>query len=106
MKMLKVFISQRMHGRTDEAVMAEREEAERKIKASYPDCSIKVIDQFHVNDAPENAGRLFYLGHSVQLISEADLVYFCKGWREANGCIIEWEICKRYGIPYVCENGI
>ena len=44
---------------------------------------------------------VWYLGRSISMLSEADLVAFDSSWREARGCIIEHMVCSLYNIPYV-----
>ena len=43
----------------------------------------------------------WYLGKSIQAMSEADIVVFHPEWRTARGCIIEHMICALYNIPYI-----
>lgn len=42
--------------------------------------------------------RIMYLSFTICGLSYCDEAVFGKGWKEANGCIIEHEICERYGI--------
>ena len=44
---------------------------------------------------------IWYLGRSISMLSQADLVVFDSSWREARGCIIEHMVCALYNIPYV-----
>ena len=39
-------------------------------------------------------------------MTNADCAYFMKGWNEARGCIIEHEVCERYGIPIIYEKSL
>lgn len=43
--------------------------------------------------------RLMYLSSAICGLSYCDEAVFGRGWKEANGCCIEHEICERYGIP-------
>lgn len=103
--MKKLFISQPMKGKTDEVIKAERnaliEEAKRTIKSEE---DIEVIDSFF-EDAPKESGvvtkPVWYLGKSLMKLSEADYAVFGDHWEEYNGCTIEHEVCKRYGIKIV-----
>lgn len=96
---MKVFIAQPMYGRSDEDILRERDAAFTEIINST-DEPVQLIDQFHVENPPENASRLWYLGRSIQKLAEADKVYFIGEWWKANGCIVELLICKLYGIPF------
>ena len=56
---------------------------------------VKMIDTFiDLGDAP----RLAYLGRSIQLMADADLVLFMPGWNGADGCLVEHLTAIRYGI--------
>ena len=93
---MKVFISQPMHGLTEEEVMCERANCLKWLQEKYED--VELIDNYHHDDAPENAGRLWHLGRSIQMMEEADAVFFCLGWAGAKGCCIEYEIAVQYGL--------
>lgn len=89
---MKVFISQPFYGKSEEEIMAEREDILRQFKefVRWPDeVPIEVIDNFHKSDAPENAGRLWYLGQSISQMDQADAIIFSAGARNASGCIVE-----------------
>lgn len=87
---MKVFISQPMNGKTNEEILDER----NKAAALYP--LAEIVDSFF-RDAPHDADPLWYLGESIKLIGEADVVYFCEGWEKARGCRIEHECSVAYG---------
>ena len=97
--MKKVFISQPMNGKTNEEIEAVREKA----IASATDMlgeSVEVIDSFF-KDAPHDAKPLWFLGKSLELLSNADVAYFAKGWENARGCRIEHECAIEYGIDLI-----
>ena len=103
--MKKVFISQPMRGRTDEEILAEREEAIEKVRQIYDGEEIEIIDSFF-KEAPADATPLWYLGDSIVLLSKADVVYFCKGWETARGCAIEYICAMQYGIDIMLYNEV
>lgn len=96
---MKVFISQPMKDKTDEEIIAERNRAISKAKELYGD-DIEVIDSFF-QSAPVGARPLWFLGKSIELLSEADIAVFCTEWENARGCRIEQECCTDYGIGCV-----
>lgn len=100
---MKVFLSHKMTGLTEEEVMKIRNEALEYLQETYGE--IELIDNYHHKDVPENAGRLWHLGTSIRMMEEADAVYFCDGWEEAKGCCIEYEICKMYNNKILSRNG-
>lgn len=89
---MKVFISQPMLGRSNEEILAER----NQVAARFPDAEI--IDSFF-KDVPHSDNPLWYLGEAIKLMGEADAVYFCKGWKHSRGCKIEYECAVAYGKP-------
>lgn len=99
---MKLFISQPMKGKTDEEIKAVREEAIASVKEKYGE-SVEVIDSFF-EGAPADAKPLWFLAKSLELLSTADVAYFCKGWEEARGCRIENTCALEYGIETVIED--
>ena len=93
---MKVFISQPMKGRTEKEILDQRQQITDYIKSKYKNS--KIIDSY-VETAPDEANPVFFLGLSMQFLSQADLVVFAKGWEEARGCRIEHQVCKEYNIP-------
>ena len=91
---MKLFISQPMKGKTDEQILEERNKAAGLFILEGE--NVEVIDSF-IKDAPAQAAPLWYLGESIKLLCEADVVYFCKDWQKYNGCTIEHECAVRYG---------
>ena len=99
--MKKVFISQPMKGRTNEEIFKEREEAIEIVKGIVKD-DVEVIDSFF-KGAPVDAKPMWFLGKSIELLSTADVAYFCNGWENARGCKIERECAEQYGIETIID---
>ena len=97
--MKKLFISQPMRGKSDEQIKKEREEAIKKTSEILNE-EIFVIDSFF-EKAPVDAKPLWFLGKSLELLADADCVYFAPGWEDARGCRIEHECSKEYGIAII-----
>jgi hypothetical protein len=76
--------------------MKERDKCLKHLQEKYGD--IELIDNYHHNDAPENAGRLWHLGRSIQMMEEADAIFFVMGWSTARGCCVEYEVAVQYGL--------
>ena len=102
--MKRIFISQPMRGLTDEEILKAREEilikAEKKIGEP-----VELIDSF-IEDYPGEINKhipVYYLGKSIQFLSQADIAYFGGDWRNARGCKIEHEVAKQYGIKIIEE---
>ena len=93
-----------MRGLTDEEILKAREEilikAEKKIGEP-----VELIDSF-IEDYPGEINKhipVYYLGKSIDFLSQADIAYFGGDWRNARGCKIEHEIAKQYGIEIIEE---
>lgn len=97
--MVKAFISQLMNGKTNEEIESERAAAVARIKEICGD-EVEVIDSFF-KDAPHEAKPLWFLGKSLELLSTADVAFFCKGWENYRGCRIENQCAIEYGINVI-----
>ena len=97
---MKIFISQPMKDKTDEEILRERQVAIDSVKEKFPGEEIEVIDSFF-QDAPHDARPLWFLGKSLELLSTADVAYFCKGWENVRGCKIENTCAIEYGITVI-----
>lgn len=102
--MKKLFISQPMRGLKDEEILKAREEIRKKAEKEIGE-PVKLIDSF-IKDYPGEINKhvpVFYLGKSIQLLSQADIAYFGGDWRNARGCLIEHEVARQYGIKIIEE---
>ena len=101
--MKKVFISMPMNGKTDEEIVKEFKSIKKRVLELFDGC--QVIDSVFSNfDLDNNANTpIHYLGRSIELLADADIVYFAKGWEKARGCLIEYQVAKTYGKTYVEE---
>ena len=97
--MKKLFISQPMRGKSDEEILMEREKAIKAAEKLVGE-PVEVIDSFFQN-APADAKPLWFLGKSLELLSNADVAYFAPGWKDARGCIIEHDCAISYGIKSI-----
>ena len=93
---MKVFLSHQMSGLSKEEVMEIRNTALNNLQNKFG--AIELIDNYHHEDAPKEAGRLWHLGTSIRMMEQADLIYFCAGWKNAKGCLIERQICDIYSL--------
>ena len=100
--MTKIFISQPMNGKTTEEIEDKRHHIIDKLREN--EC-VEIIDSFFKN-APHDAKPLWYLGESIKLMSEADVVFFCNGWQTARGCQIEHDCALEYGIDTMYEEDL
>lgn len=94
--MTKLFVSQPMNGRSDEEILSERKDVIKAVKSAISD-EVEVLDSFFTEDATP----LQYLAKSIELLSEADVAVFIKGWEHARGCSIEHKCCVEYGVDII-----
>ena len=102
--MKKLFISQPMKGLTDEEILKAREEIKTRAEQAIGE-QVELIDSF-VEDYPGEINKsipVWYLGKSIQFLSQADIAYFGGDWRNARGCKIEHEVARTYGIKIIEE---
>ena len=101
--MKKIFISQQMRGLTDEEILKKRNEIKKDIETKINE-KVEFIDSF-IQDYPSNIHDIhvpvWFLGKSIQLLSQADMIYLGEGWDKARGCKIEYEVAKAYGINII-----
>ena len=102
--MKKLFISQPMRGLTDEEILKVREEIRARAEHAIGE-PVELIDSF-IEDYPGEINKsipVWYLGKSIQFLSQADIAYFGEGWKNARGCKIEYEVAEKYGIKIIEE---
>lgn len=102
--MKKLFISQPMRGLTDEEILRAREEIRFRAKQVVGE-PLELIDSF-MEEYPGEINKsipVWYLGKSIQFLSQADIAYFGGEWRNARGCRIEHEVADKYGIKIIEE---
>ena len=95
---MRIFLSLGMRGRDENDVLKEIAEATHYIKSVHPDW--EVISTYRQGEAPEDASRTYYLGRSIQVLGSCDQVWFINDWKNYRGCLVEYEVCKIYGIPF------
>ena len=105
--MPKIFISQPMNGKTNEEIENKRDSIIDKLATKFARENeyIDIIYSFFKN-APHDTKPLWYLGESIKLMSEADVVFFCDGWQTARGCQIEHDCALEYGIDTMYEEDL
>mgnify|MGYP004651261871 CR=1 FL=1 len=99
--MKKLFISCPMRDRTDENIRQSIEKMHRIAEAMFGE-PLEIISSYIPEDAPEAANKpIWYLGRSLQLLSDADFFIGITDAWESRGCYIEAEAAARYGISTV-----
>ena len=99
--MIKLFISQPMKDKTNEEIEAVRAKAIESAKHNFSNGDeVEVIDSFFKN-ASHHAEPLWFLGKSIELLADADVAYFAKGWEDYKGCRIEHACAIGYGLDVI-----
>lgn len=89
-----------MKAKSTGQVRVEMEKVFKFIKTKLPEA--KLIDSI-IDGADKKIALkgddigIWYLGKSIQLLSEADIVFFVNDWKEFRGCSIERDIAGKYG---------
>lgn len=99
MNTINVFISQPMKNKSESEILITRDKAIDRIRQLFPDDDVTIIDSYFDDYIPTEGNiSLKYLAKSIELLADADFVYFCPGWEEARGCIIEHDCAVAYRI--------
>ena len=111
-KIINVFISQPMSGKSEEEILATRQEAIDKMHQLFDADGeqVNIIDSY-IDDATRNEfqGRMgdainwdiYWLSQSLQKLALADTIWLCDGWGHSKGCKIELECAIKYGLDVV-----
>ena len=105
---MKVLISQPMHGLTDEEIVKVKEQAKEEIKKllGFYDRNgeLEIISMHDVPVVlPKEPSRLWYLGRAIQYLEDVDIIYFCRDWKESNGCKVEHYVATIYDIGIIYQ---
>ena len=110
-KMKKLFVSVPMKGRTEEEIKASIQKM-KKIAEIYEGEELKLIDSYIEDNPPkDNNQAIWFLGKSIEKLATADVFVGIEDTWNWNGCSIEDETARRYGIKiyrvnpqYVIDN--
>ena len=105
---MKAMLSQPLAGKTDEEIIATRENAISTLKEKgYEIVNTLFTDEWYSREAMEKRGvvqiPLCFLAKSIENMSLCHAAYFCKGWENARGCRIEHDVAKAYGLTILYE---
>lgn len=102
---MKVFLSLPMHGYSRESIIDEMLMMETAVEKLYDVKDVEFVMNF--NCVPKKGvrhARPYCLASAIEKIADCDLVVFHPNYRQANGCLIEYEVCDRYHInAYVLD---
>lgn len=101
-KMKRVFVSVGMSGREAYDIGNDIERAKTTIKHNATG-KVHIIDNYDCVKPDTLTTRLYCLGEAVKKLGDCDACFFVKGWENYNGCKVEMEVCKTYGIEIILE---
>lgn len=106
--MKKAMLSQPMAGKTDEEIIATREKAIKVLEAKgYEIVNTLFADEWYSKESMAARGvvqiPLCFLAKSLENMSLCHAAYFCKGWENARGCMIEHDAAVAYGLDIIYE---
>lgn len=102
--MKKVFISVGISGRNTENVLEDIARANYNIGKRYGE-DVEIVHNFDCI-SPIGSGRLYCLGEAIKKLGDCDACYFVDGWDKHKGCLVEFLVCKLYGIDIIEENPV
>ena len=105
--MMKLFISIPMKDRTTEDIKYQMTKEKQRLEQLLG-IEFELIDSCIEEDAPADTTNpaLWFMGKSISMMADADVVYFSKGWEGATGCLIEQEIAKTYNVKRLYYNNV
>lgn len=106
--MKKAMLSQPMHGKTDEEIVATRERAVRALtERGFEIVNTLFTGEWYSEERSAERGvvnrPLMFFAKSVEKMSHCHAVYFCKGWENARGCKLEHAVAEAYGLEIIHE---
>lgn len=99
MIMRRLFVSQPMNGKTQDEIIEARDKAIERLSRRLNE-GFEVAESYFTEDEPKdvkNSG-VYWLGKSLELLSECDLTLFIGDWYDYRRCQIEHQVCENYGI--------
>lgn len=94
--MKRLFVSIPMKGKTDDEIKKGIREAYEKVKTLYPYEEIELMDTIVNPVCDPKAFPVFCLAESLKLMTQANIIYFAPGWKEARGCKVEQQVATMY----------
>ena len=108
-KIINIFISQPMSGKSEEEILATRQKEIEKIHQLFDADGEQVnIIASYINDATRKHFEehvsdninwdIYWLSKSLERLAMADTIWLCEGWEHSRGCNIEFACAIQYGL--------
>ena len=103
---MKAMVSQPMAGKTEEEIIATREQAKAQLEAlGYEFVNTLFTDEWYAPEQMKARGvvniPLCFMAKGLENMSLCHAVCFTKGWESARGCRIEHEFAQAYGVKII-----
>ena len=95
MEKMNFFISQPMRDKTDVEIAVDRIKAIQEINEKFGE-GHEILPNY--KKELKEVNPVYALGSTIQILSNADICVFVKGWNKSRGCQIEHKICEEYHI--------
>ena len=93
--MAQYYLIQPMKDRNEIEIIKERE-MWKEVLSPFGN----IVNSYFTEEPPKTCNDgLWYLGKSIQAMSEADYVVLLPNWRKYKGCVFEYKCAKKYGKP-------
>ena len=102
--MKKLFISQQMSGLSEDEILKTKDEIKARAEqyiGEHVELVNSNVEEYPVENSKQVSIPVWYLGKSIELLSQADIVYFDTDWRNSRLCTIEHEVADKYGIGII-----
>lgn len=99
-----VMISLPMAGRTDKQIRDTWNKASERLRSQGYEVMNTLFDDPQEDNGDSFNTPLYYLGRSLIVMALCGTVYFCDGWDNARGCIIEHGAARVYGLKTMYES--
>lgn len=102
---MTIFISQPMSSKTHEEILECRENTTKKLKSMFGEYT-KVIDSYtpYTDDTIDDISEhIKLLSKAINKLSDADGIYFTKGWENSRGCKVEHYVSLVYDLDIFYE---
>lgn len=96
--MKKLFVSVPMRGRTEEAIKSSIAKM-KAIAEVFEGEELELIDSYIADNPPKDGSQsIWYLGKSLELLSQADIFIGVDNGYEYDGCMVERDVARAYGV--------
>ena len=95
--MTKVFLSTGFSDRNEKEIRERFADMMRAWRMAFPDDEFEFVDNYS-EPGPKGASRTWYLGRAIQKLGDCDVIFMDHDWSLHDGCCVECDVAKRYGI--------